>query len=216
MLRKVFERLFGHYGPQRWWPGDSALEVAVGAVLTQNTSWKNVEHAIESLRGADLLALNRLNRVSTEELQHHIRPAGYYRVKARRLKNLVTFIVQTYGDLETMFSADMHEVRNGLLSVNGVGPETADAILLYAGGHPTFVVDAYAARILVRHEWIDPKADYQQIKQFFERRLEPDAPLFNEFHALIVAVGKDHCKSKPLCAGCPLEPMLPQNGPCQQ
>ncbi len=213
-LHEVYERLYGHYGPQHWWPGESALEVMVGAVLTQNTNWKNVERAIENLREAGLLDLESLRRVHVEELAELIRPAGYYRQKARRLHNLLEMIRRRYGgSLETMFAADQQTLRRHLLEVNGIGPETADSILLYAGNLPSFVVDAYTARVFKRHGWIEPEADYHTIQEFCESNLPRDTALFNEFHALLVRVGKEHCGTQPRCQGCPLAPLLPEGGP---
>lgn len=214
LVQEVYERLWKAYGPQHWWPGDGPFEVIVGAVLVQNTSWKNVERAIQNLREADLLEPRRLARVPLAELEELIRPAGYYRIKARRLRNLLSLIVRRYeGSLERMFSIPMDVLREQLLQVPGIGPETADSILLYAGGFPTFVVDTYTHRVLARHGWIDFEADYYQIKEYFESQLEPDVQLFNEYHALLVRVGHLHCRRKPKCQGCPLQEMLPPGGP---
>lgn len=214
-LREVYDRLLAAFGPQHWWPGQSPFEVLIGAVLTQNTSWKNVERAIENLRQRDLMAVGALYAVPPEELEELIRPAGYFRVKARRLRSLLEFIVTQYdGSLEAMFSAGLSTLREELLGVHGIGPETADSILLYAGGLPTFVVDTYTHRILSRHGWIDFDADYHQIKEHFESSLEEDVALYNEFHALLVCVGKDYCrKTRPRCRDCPLGELLPEGGP---
>lgn len=212
-LHEVYERLFDAYGPQHWWPGESPFEIVVGAVLTQNTSWRNVEKTIENLREADLLSPQKLFALRHEELAELIRPAGYYRLKAKRLRNLLQLIVEEFdGSLQTMFALGLSELRQRLLAVNGIGPETADSILLYAGGLPTFVIDAYTARILKRHGWIEPEADYHGMKDLFESSLEDDVELFNEFHALIVRVGKEHCRPSPKCTGCPLECLLPASG----
>ena len=151
-LHEVYERLYAAYGPQHWWPGESPFEIVVGAVLTQNTSWKNVERAIDNLRQADLLSPEELFAVPQEELAELIRPAGYYRLKAKRLRNLLQLIVEEFdGSLPAMFSMELSELRERLLAVNGIGPETADSILLYAGEFPTFVIDTYTARIVKRH-----------------------------------------------------------------
>ncbi len=212
-LRDVFDRLLAAYGPQGWWPGESPFEVIVGAVLTQNTSWKNVEKAIANLRDSGVLSPQRLSALRHEELAELIQPAGYYRLKARRLMNLLNLLMTAYdGSLEAMFEADMSELREQLLSVNGIGPETADSILLYAAEIPTFVVDTYTARVLKRHAWIEAEADYHTIEDHFESHLEKDAALFNEFHALLVRVGNQHCRRQPKCEGCPLECMLPESG----
>ena len=212
-LQMGFDLMLERYGPQHWWPGETKLEIVVGAVLTQNTAWKNVELAIENLREAQVLSLAAINQILIEELQELIRPAGYFRLKSRRLKNLTSFIEDKFGSLEDMFQLDQMELRERLLSVNGIGPETADSILLYAGEYPTFVIDAYTHRIAKRHGWIEYEADYHALKSFFEERLPADEKLFNEFHALIVRVGKDHCRKQPKCEQCPLAEMLPSDGP---
>lgn len=213
-LLTVYERLFAAFGPQHWWPGDSPFEVLVGAVLVQNTAWRNVEHAIENLRDAGLMEPHALYALAPEELAELIRPAGYYQVKTRRLRNLLELVVERYGgSLDSMFSTNLHELREQLLEVHGIGPETADAILLYAGGMPTFVVDTYTHRILARHGWIGYEADYQEIKDHFESALPADSVMFNEYHALLVRLGKDYCKrTAPKCDACPLCDMLPKSG----
>lgn len=214
VLKEVFDRLHAAYGPRHWWPADSPLEVLVGAVLVQNTSWQNVEKAIARLREEDLLEPHALYAVPPEELEELIRPAGYFRIKARRLRSLLEFLVERYdGSLERMFQTGLAELREGLLQVKGIGPETADSILLYAGGLPTFVVDAYTHRVLTRHGWIGFDADYYQIQDHFVSGLPEDATLFNEYHALLVEVGKQHCRKQPRCEGCPLADMLPSGGP---
>ncbi len=213
-IDQVFEHLKAHYGPQHWWPAETPFEVIVGAVLTQNTSWKNVERALENLRQAELLSPRELYQVPLEELAELLRPAGYYRLKARRLRNLLEMIVEQYdADLTVMFSQPIDVLRERLLAVNGIGPETADSILLYAGGLPRFVVDAYTHRLVTRHGWIEPEADYHTLQAWFEERLEADPPLYNEYHALIVRVGNQHCRKTPRCQGCPLEKLLPPGGP---
>lgn len=213
-LKDVYERLLAAYGPQHWWPAQTPFEVLIGAVLVQNTAWRNVEKAIENLRRNDLLEPRALYEVSPEELEESIRPAGYYRIKARRLRNVLALLVERYeGSLEAMFDTDPAQLREELLSINGVGPETADSILLYAGGVPTFVVDAYTHRVLARHGWIEFRVDYYELKDRFESELRCDAALFNEFHALLVRVGKEHCGKTPQCNGCPLAALLPPGGP---
>jgi endonuclease-3 related protein len=216
-MLESYERLFAHYGPQGWWPGQSPLEVMVGAVLVQNTSWANVERAIENLRQAGALDVCALHDLPAEELAELIRPAGYYRLKARRLANLVDFVCRRYdGSLEAMFATGLPTLREELLALNGIGPETADAILLYAGGLPTFVVDAYTHRILARHGWIDFQSDYHTIKDYCESSLPAEPRLYNELHALLVQVGKSHCRKQgPLCNGCPLAELLPGSGPVE-
>lgn len=204
----MYDALLAAYGPRHWWPGETRIEVIVGAMLTQNTSWKNVERAIANLKAAGALDWRRLHEMDHAELAELIRPAGYFNVKARRLKNLVAWIVASFdGDLDAMFDASTSSLREQLLSVSGVGRETADSILLYAGRHVTFVVDAYTARILRRHHLIDEDADYEQIKELFESNLPDDEALFNEYHALLVEVGKTCCRPRnPRCDACPLAP----------
>jgi len=216
-LNEVYRRLFDAFGPQHWWPGESPFEVMVGAVLTQNTNWQNVERAIRNLRDADLLEPHALDDVPVEELEELIRPAGYFRVKARRLKSLLDFLVERFdGSLDAMFQTELTELRRQLLEVHGIGPETADSILLYAGGLPSFVVDAYTHRIFARHGWIDFDADYHQIQDYVQSSLPQDVPQYNEFHALLVRLGKDYCrKTGPKCAACPLREMLPAGGPLE-
>lgn len=215
LLRDAYDRLLARYGPQRWWPGDSPFEVMVGALLVQNTNWNNVERAIDNLREAAALDAHRLLALADEELEELIRPAGYYRVKARRLRNLVRWFVARYdGSIDAMFADDLATLRGELLALNGIGPETADAILLYAGNLPTFVVDAYAHRVLARHGWIGYDADYHAIKEHFEANLPADAALFNEYHALLVEVGKRCCRrQRSDCEQCPLADLLPAGGP---
>ncbi len=215
VLQEVYHRLLGAFGPQKWWPGDSHFEMMVGAILVQNTNWQNVQRAIGNLREADLLDPRALYEVPEEELQELIRPAGYYRIKAKRLRSLLQFLVERYdGSIEAVFRKPLSELRKQLLGIHGVGPETADSILLYAGALPSFVVDAYTYRVFSRHGWIDLESDYHQIQEFFHDHLPADAPMFNEFHALLVNVGKHYCrKAKPLCENCPLKDLLPRGGP---
>ena len=216
MLEEVYDRLYRAYGPQHWWPGDSAFEVLVGAVLVQNTAWKNVEKAIGNLREEGLLDPHKLLAMEDEELAELIRSAGYYRMKTRRLKNLLRMLVERFdGSLETMFAEPVEELRTELLAVNGIGPETADSILLYAGNLPKFVVDAYTHRVFARHGWIEFNVDYHELQAHFESGLEPDAASFNEYHALLVRVGHLHCRKTPKCDGCPLAELLPEGGPLE-
>lgn len=205
-LRAFYDAMFAAYGPQHWWPGETPTEVIIGAILTQNTAWRNVERAIDNLRHAGALDFARLHALPLESIAELIRPAGTFNVKAKRLKAFVDWLWTGFeGDLNRLFAVPMHALREALLAVPGIGRETADAILLYAGGMASFVVDAYTARILRRHGLIDTDADYEQIKELFESALPADVPMFNEYHALLVAVGKNHCRPKPRCAGCPLE-----------
>lgn len=216
-MDEVYRRLFEVLGPQHWWPGETPFEVMVGAVLTQNTNWQNVEKAIRNLREADLLEPAALYAAPVEELEELLRPAGYFRVKARRLRSLLAFLMDRYGgSLDAMFAAGVATLREELLALNGIGPETADSILLYAGGMPVFVVDAYTHRILSRHGWIELEADYHQIQDFLQSSLPDDPALFNEFHALLVYIGKHYCRKRaPQCQACPLRDMLPEGGPVE-
>ena len=210
LLLEVFHRLLSRFGPQHWWPGESPIEVMVGAILTQNTAWSNVEKAIAALKRRRGLSLKALSRMSEESLSERIRPCGYFRVKARRLKNLIAAVQRPgHGDLDRFLSLPTKKLRDALLEVSGVGPETADSILLYAARRPVFVVDAYTRRALARHRWISPDAAYNEIQTLFMDRLPRDASLFNEYHALLVVLGKGHCRPKPRCSGCPLEDLLP-------
>ena len=186
----------------------------MGAILTQNTSWKNVERALEQLRSAEALDPHVIHDLSAEELAELIRPAGYYRLKAKRLKNLVGVVIDEFGgNLPALLELDRDALRERLLRINGVGPETADSIVLYAAQQPLFVVDRYTARVLKRHGWIEPEADYHQIQAEFHAALPRDTALFNEYHALIVKVGGSYCGREPKCDGCPLADMLPEGGP---
>ena len=217
MLTEVYRHLLNAFGPQHWWPGETPFEVIVGAILTQNTSWQNVERAIRNLLDADLLDPHALYDVPVEELEGLIQPAGYFRVKARRLRSLLEFLIEQYdGSLDAMFQTNLPELREQLLGVHGIGPETADSILLYAGGLPSFVVDAYTHRILARHGWIDFDADYHQIQDYIQGELPQEVPLYNEYHALLVRLGKDYCrKTNPKCEECPLRELLPPGGPLE-
>ncbi len=205
-LLRIYRVLLDHFGPQEWWPAETPLEVIVGAVLTQNTNWANVEKAITNLRREGLLSLERLHRLPPAELAERIRPAGYFNVKAGRLKNLLHFIAERYaGDLESLLAEETEALREGLLSVKGIGMETADSILLYAAGRPVFVVDAYTHRILWRHGLAEEGMTYQELQDLFADGLAPEVHFFQEFHALLVRTGKEYCRPKPVCNGCPLQ-----------
>ena len=202
-------------GPMRWWPAQTPFEVIVGAILTQSTAWGNVERAIANLRSAGMLTPAAILRVPLPRLAALVRPSGYFRQKAKKLKAFVRFLQDEYrGSLKRMFHTPTLELREKLLSVHGIGPETADSILLYAGNHPVFVVDAYTHRILGRHGITDGKPDYEKVRAFIESSIPRRPALFNEFHALIVNTGKNWCrKSAPRCEECPLRPLLPANSP---
>jgi endonuclease-3 related protein len=209
-LKQIYKLLLKAYGPQKWWPAESSLEVMVGAVLTQNTNWQGVEKAIANLKRVNLLDPHKLKAIPTEELSRLIKPAGYFNLKARRLKNLIGMVVEAYGgDLAAMGQTETAQLRQELLLVNGVGPETADSILLYAFHRPIFVVDTYTYRVTNRHALVEEEVNYQALQDFFMQHLPLDVDMFNEYHALLVKVGKLHCKRKAHCQGCPLEPLLP-------
>jgi endonuclease-3 related protein len=204
-LNNIYNLLFARFGPQHWWPGDSPFEIIIGAILTQNTNWANVEKAIANLKKANVLTPAKLHHLDIKKLASLIRPAGYYNIKAKRLKNFLDWLFENYsGQLKNLENAPTDQLRNDLLSVKGVGPETADSILLYAFSRPVFVIDAYTARICSRHNLIDEGADYHQIQELFESNLHADVQLFNEYHALLVRLGKDFCKPTPKCDACPL------------
>jgi len=205
-LKKTYRKLFSAFGHQHWWPGDTPFEVIVGAILTQNTAWTNVEKAIHNLKKAKLLTPGKLHDLSQDEIAKYIRPAGYFNIKAKRLKHFLNYLFDNYGgNLKKMFKKRTDALRRELLSVNGIGPETADSILLYAGNHPVFVVDAYTKRIFSRHQVVKADAEYHDIQELFMKNLPHDVKMFNEYHALIVKAGKDFCRTrKPLCSRCPL------------
>jgi len=208
-LRSYYERLLKAYGRQHWWPAETDYEMIVGAILTQNTSWKNVEKAIVNLKKAGLMTPAAMKNVPIKRLARAIRPSGYFNRKAVRIKAFTRFLFERYqGDLKRMLHEPAGRLRPALLSVKGIGPETADSILLYAGKKPTFVVDLYTRRVLYRHRLVPWTASYDRVQRFFTDRLKSGAPLYNEYHALLVQVGKRHCRSTPHCAGCPLEPFL--------
>lgn len=201
----LYEILFTTYGPQHWWPGETPLEIMVGAVLTQNTAWQNVARAIENLKRQGLLDLPSFLSSPPEVIKAAIRPAGFYNVKYTRLRNLLAAIA-AWG-MENLTAMSTETLRRQLLAVQGIGPETADSILLYALRRPCFVIDAYTRRLLVRlgHTWA-AQAPYEELQAWFTQQLAPTVELYNEYHALIVAHCKTRCRSLPLCQGCPLQP----------
>ena len=198
-LLQIFEILFDRYGEQHWWPGETVEEIIIGAVLTQNTNWKNVEKAIGNLKDSDACNLGSIRIMQPDVLAELIRPAGYYNVKAKRLQAVAMGL-----DPKEIREIPFEEARAKLLALHGVGPETADSILLYAFGKATFVVDAYTKRILFRLGIIDSGADYESVRSLFQDALPHDVPLYNEYHALIVRHAKEHCRVKPLCEDCAL------------
>lgn len=205
-LQKTYKVLFDAFGPQHWWPGETPFEVAVGAILTQNTNWRNVEKAILNLKKAGKLDPDALHKISHEKLALLIKPAGYFNIKSKRLKNFISFFMEEYGgSISKMRKEDALKIREKLLSVNGIGPETADSIILYALEKPVFVIDAYTKRVLSRHNIIGHNSSYDEYQKVFHSKLKKDVRLFNEYHALFVKLAKENCRTKPVCAGCPLE-----------
>lgn len=205
-LISIYKKLFTAFGPQNWWPGDTPFEVAVGAVLTQNTNWGNVEKAINNLKKEKVLNAKAIHDMPVNRLASLIRPAGYFNIKAKRLKAFIDFLMTGYhGSMKKMKGEDMHPLRKKLLAVNGIGPETADSILLYALDKPIFVIDAYTRRVLSRHNILGHDETYDKFQELFHSALKKDVKLFNEYHALFVRVGKTFCKTKPICEGCPLK-----------
>ena len=206
-LLEIYDILFDEFGPQGWWPAESPFEMIVGAILTQCTSWVNVETAIGNLKGAGLLSPEALFDVDDDVLRELIKPAGYFNAKTVKLKAFVSFLNGEYcGDLSLFLAEPLEVLRSRLLSIHGVGPETADSIILYAANKPSFVVDAYTGRIFSRLGLVDESITYDKLKAFFMDNLPSDVGLYKEYHALVVELGKFFCKrSNPLCVGCPLE-----------
>lgn len=203
-LLRIYEALFERFGRQHWWPGDSPWEIAVGAMLTQQVAWTNVEKAIINLKSANVLELQSMVNADTQQVRELIKPVGFYNQKSKRLLGFASFVSEKYGSIEKMLDRPTTIVRDELLAINGIGPETADSILLYGGNHPIFVVDAYTKR-MARCVGITTE-DYHDLKRIFEDGLPKDTALYNEYHALIVRLGKEHCKTKPVCSLCPVAP----------
>ena len=203
----VYKRLRKHFGFRDWWPGDSDFEVVVGALLTQQTTWKNVEKAIANLKAANSLSIDSIAAMDIRKLERLIRPSGYYRQKAGRLRDLCIKIKKRHGSLENLLELEKDELRKELLSYNGIGKETADSIILYAAEKPTFVIDAYTKRAMHRiNPAIGAEIGYEELRGYFEERIENKAELYNDFHAQFVELGKRYCTStKPLCTECPLK-----------
>ena len=223
-LRRAYRLMRAKFGHQNWWPGETPFEVCVGAILTQNTAWSNVERAIANLKTARVLEPERLFALPEAKLAELIRPAGYFNVKSRRLRSFLRVLMENFGgDLKKLFAGETPVVRERLLAIHGVGPETADSLLLYAGGHPSFVIDAYTQRIFYRHGWSpksmiqSPKSsgDYEEFKRLCELALNQKTgaarlDYWQDYHAQLVMVGKHFCRTRaPRCDGCPLKPLLP-------
>ena len=205
-LLRIYRLLFKTYGPQSWWPGESSFEVMVGAILTQNTSWKNVEKSVLRLKEKGFLSPEGIRRLEKSELASVIRSSGTFRIKTERLKNFINFLFDEFdGDLVKMKGVPLNKLRDELLRVKGIGPETADSILLYGLGKPIFVIDAYTKRILCRHGMIPEKASYENVQDLFMENLPHNGRLFNEYHALLVHLGKWSCRKVPKCGTCPLK-----------
>ena len=209
VLNEMYDCMAAYYGPTHWWPGDSEFEIAVGAVLTQNTAWTNVERAIANLKQANLLSARKILGCPDEKLHEILRPSGYFRVKTTRLRTFCEYLVTRYaGSVKRMARSPIETLKPELLAVDGIGPETADDILLYACHKPVFVVDAYTRRIFTRHGLAHPKMTYGELQRMFHVNLEPDLHRFKEYHALIVWTGKEFCRNTPKCDRCPLAPTL--------
>ncbi|MCG3137956.1 MAG: Endonuclease III [Phycisphaerae bacterium] len=205
-LQQIYDLLMARYGPQGWWPAETTAEMIIGAILVQRASWKNASLALQQLRVRQLLDFSELNQLETKVLAEIIEAAGTSKVKARRLKNFADFLGDHYQfQLEALLAEPTDQLREQLLSINGIGPETADCILLYAAQRPRFVIDTYTTRIMVRHQLADGEWGYHQMQELFENHLPADVQMFNEYHALLVQVSKDHCRPTPRCTGCPLE-----------
>lgn len=209
-LYEIYKKLYIAFGQQHWWPADNPFEIAVGAILTQNTNWSNVEKAIQNLKQKDYLSARAIYEMPVATLSNLIRPAGYFNIKAKRLKSFIEFLMNDYhGSMKKMKSEDLYALRKKLLKVHGIGDETADSILLYALEKPVFVIDAYTKRVLSRHGIMEYEKPYEKFQEVFHSSLKKDVQLFNEFHALFVRVGKTFCKrQKPICDLCPLHNTL--------
>lgn len=206
-IKKIYQVLYNYYGPQHWWPGESPFEIMVGAVLTQNTSWQNVKKAINNIKTRNLLYPQKLFKIPLHRLAQIIKPCGFYKLKARRLKNLLRFLMENYnGDVALLSNRNLKtaELREKLLEIKGIGPETADSILLYALNRPVFVVDAYTRRVFSRHNFFSEDEKYSTIQQLFTENLPVAVQIYNEYHALIVQLAKEFCKKTPNCQPCPL------------
>jgi len=205
-LMQIYQALYSVFGPQRWWPAESKFEVIVGAILTQNTSWQNVEKAISNLKKEKVLSFQKLYKLKPGKLARLIKSAGYYNIKAKRLKDFLKFFFKKYqANINKLALVKTNKLRQELLLVNGIGPETADSILLYALDKPVFVIDAYTKRIFSRHGFLKEKTSYEAVQNFFKQNLKKEVRLFNEYHALLVRLAKDFClKTNPRCQACPL------------
>lgn len=204
-LNKIFKNLYSYFGPQHWWPAKTRFEVIVGAILTQNTSWRNVELAIANLKSKKALKPQSIKKIPNKKLSLLIRPSGYFNIKAARLKSFTEWLYKNYeGSIDKMCAEPTGKLRKKLLDINGIGPETADSIILYAAKRPVFVVDSYTKRILMRHKIVSKDASYEDIQKSFSKNLTPNVKYFNEYHALLVRLAKTFCRKLPQCKKCPL------------
>ena len=205
-MLEIYSSLLDYFGPQRWWPAETPVEVIIGAILTQNTSWSNVSQAIKNLKESNLLSINGLRHSPNSEIEALIRPTGYFRQKTKKLKHFIDFLYDKHGgELQSLFDLNVAEMREQLLNITGIGPETADSIILYAAGKPSFVIDKYTTRIFSNLGLLHENVKYHEAKLFFEENLPEDVRLYNEFHAMIVALGNQICKKKnPSCSKCPV------------
>jgi len=209
LLLRIYQLLYSHFGFRHWWPGESEFEIMLGAILTQNTNWKNVERAIKNLKDKKVFSPKQLMTLDLNKLEELIKPSGYYRQKARRIKEFLEFFLSPpiSGSIEKMKKIPTAPLRRMLLEIKGIGPETADSILLYALGKRVFVIDAYTRRIFSRLGLVSEKESYEQLQNFFEQNLPKSAKLYNDYHAQIVELGKNYCAKKPACQNCPLKPL---------
>jgi endonuclease III related protein len=211
-LKDIYQLLYHAYGPQHWWPAEEPFEVIVGAILTQSAAWTNVEKAINNLKTAYVLSANSLREIPEKELAHLIYPSGYYNAKTRKLKAFAEWFGQEYDDsLKKLFQQGIKQLRTQLLGIYGIGEETADSILLYAGNKPVFVIDAYTRRIIDRLGLTPKPNEYRDYQKLFMDYLPPDVTVFNEYHALMVRLGKEACRTKPLCLNCCLNTLCPEH-----
>ncbi|MFC1866382.1 endonuclease III domain-containing protein [Chloroflexota bacterium] len=201
-LKEVYDRLFSAYGQQHWWPAEEPFEMMIGAILTQSAAWRNAEKAIDNLKTAEALSPATIRSLSLSELARIIRPCGYFNTKALKLKALVDWFATYSDDFSNLSSIDTYAIRWELLGVHGIGPETADSILLYAIGRPVFVIDAYTRRIISRVGFVVEEESYDGYQRLFRANLAADRRLFNEYHALLVKLAKDVCRKQPLCSKC--------------
>ena len=205
-LLEIYKCLLDYFGTQNWWPGETEEEIIIGAILTQNTNWRNVEKAISNLKNNGVLSIREIDKTDISTIAELIKPSGYFNQKAKKLKKLSRFLMEHYdGDMDKLKSVSTERLRSELLSINGIGAETADSILLYAFERTVFVVDAYSFRLAIRHNLIWEDATYEELQELFTQNLPRDSSLYNEYHALIVQLGKSFCKRKnPICSSCPL------------